>query len=72
MRREIEVIDFEKWVTRKRKEKKYHQYELAEMIPCNERTLRNYINGKKSVPLDIAERIVNILGAELVIKEKEE
>ena len=70
MKREVEFVDFPEWVREKRKKKGLAQYQLAKMIPCNENTLHGYLAGNNRMPLDVAEKICTILGAELVIREK--
>ena len=39
------------------------------MIPMNPGTLSRYVTGEVAPPLDIAEKICELLGAELVIRE---
>ena len=69
MRREITSIDFGEWIKEKRRAKGLKQYELAKMIPMNPGTLSRYVTGEVAPPLDIAEKICELLGAELVIRE---
>lgn len=70
MKREVMSVNFGMWVREKRRKAGLKQYELADMIPCNPNTLSRYVTGEKIPPLDVAERICEVLGAELVIKEK--
>lgn len=70
MKREVVSVDFGKWVREKRRQAGLKQYELADMIPCNANTLSRYVTGEKIPPLDVAERICEVLGAELIIREK--
>ena len=70
MKREVEVVDFCEWVTEKRKKKGYAQYELADMIPCNKNTLHGYLSGYNRMPLDVAEKLCAVLGAELIVRER--
>lgn len=70
MRREVECVEFSEWVKEKRKRKGLAQYQLAKMIPCNKNTLNGYLTGNNRMPLDVAEKLCKILGAELVIREK--
>lgn len=69
MKREITAIDFGQWIKEKRKAKGMLQGELSRMIPLNKNTLSRYETGDRLPPLDIAERICEILGAELVVRE---
>ena len=68
MREEVVNIDFGQWVKEKRKAAGYNQHELARLIPIHENTLSRYETGDKSPALDVAERICEIFGAELLIK----
>ena len=68
MRLETTGIDFGQWVKEKRKAAGYTQYQLARMIPMHENTLSRYETGDKSPSLEIAERLCEIFGAELVVK----
>lgn len=70
MKREVTSIEFGQWIKEKRKAAGLKQYELARMIPINSNTLSRYVTGEKLPSLDIAERICEIFGAELVIREK--
>ena len=70
MKREVMSIDFGEWIKEKRRAKGLKQYELARMIPLNPGTLSRYVIGDVFPPLDIAEKICEILGGELVIREK--
>ena len=72
MRREVTSVSFGAWITEKRKKKGIKQYQLAEMIPVQENTLSRYVTGDMMPRLDICERICELLGAELVIKENDE
>ena len=72
MKREVQVIDFCEWVREKRKKKGYAQYTLAEYAGVNPNTLSNYMQGYSAMPLEVAERLCNALGADLVVKEHEE
>lgn len=72
MRREVTSIDFGAWITEKRRKMGIKQYKLAAMIPVSENTMSRYVTGDKVPPLDICEKICEILGAELVIKENDE
>jgi transcriptional regulator with XRE-family HTH domain len=69
MKREITAIDFGQWIKEKRKAKGMLQGDLSRMIPLNKNTLSRYETGDRLPPLDIAERICEILGAELVVRE---
>lgn len=70
MRREIDSIDFGKWIKAKRKEKGWNQLQLARQIPRHPNSITRYETGDDFPPLDVAEKIVSLLGAELVIREK--
>lgn len=70
MKREIQSVAFGEWVAEKRKSAGHKQYEFAKMIPVNKNTLSRYETGEKMPTLDVAERIAELLGAEIVIKEK--
>jgi len=70
MRREVTSIDFGEWVTETRRKKGLKQYELADMIPVQRNTLSRIVTGDSVPKLDICERICELLGAELVIREK--
>ena len=70
MKREVNHVEFGDWVKEKRRQKGLKQYELAKMIPLNPGTLSRYVMGDVMPPLDIAEKICSILGAELIIREK--
>lgn len=71
MKREIADLDFGKWVTEKRRAAGIRQHELAAMIPVNKNTLTRYTSGDRVPPLDVVEKICEIFGAELVIREKD-
>ena len=70
MKREITYIDFGQWVNEKRRAAGIRQHELARMIPVNKNTLSRYTSGEKTPPLEVVEKICEIFGAELVIREK--
>ena len=70
MREEIDLIDFGKWMQRKRKEMNVTQERFGRMVMSNKNTISRYESGDRFPPLDVAERIVSVLGAELVIREK--
>jgi len=70
MRREVTSVDFGKWITETRRKKGIKQYELADMIPVQQNTLSRYVTGDMMPRLDVCERICELLGAELVIREK--
>ena len=70
MRREIETINFGKWMKEHRKRRGISQEDLSEKILTNKNTISRYETSDRFPPLDIAERIVNYFGAELVIREK--
>ena len=69
MIREIECKDFGKWMKEARERKKLNQEELANIIDCHMTTIGRWERGEGRPPLDFAERIVNALGAELVVRE---
>ena len=70
MKREIESIDYGKWQKEQRKTHKMSQEQLAEKISSNKNTVSRYETGDRFPPLDVAERVVRVFGAELVIREK--
>jgi len=70
MRHEIKSIDFGQWVKAKRKAAGLNQVDLAKMIPTNKNTLSRWETGDRLPTLDNAERLAEIFGAELVLREK--
>lgn len=70
MKREITSVDFGEWIKEKRRKAGLKQYELARMIPVSADTLSRYVIGDRVPPLDVAEKICEIFGAELIIREK--
>ena len=72
MIRETHGIEFTDWVRKRCKEKGLKHYQLADKIPVNPNTLSGYLNEYNRMPLDVCERICQVLGAEIVIKESEE
>ena len=70
MKNIIETIDFGRWMKAKRKRMKISQEGLARMILSNKNTISRYETGDRFPPLDVAERIVSILGGEFIILEK--
>lgn len=58
------------WIKERRREKGLKQYELAKMIPVNNNTLSRYETGEKVPTWDIVEKIAEILGAEIVLRER--
>ena len=70
MKREVNSIDFGKWIREKIKKSGIKQYDLAEMIPVHKNTLSRYVTGDNYPSLDVCEKICEIFGAELVIREK--
>lgn len=69
MIRETHGIEFTDWVRKRCKEKHVKHYQLAREVYVNPNTLSGYLNEYNRMPIDIAERIVQVLGAEMVIKE---
>lgn len=69
MKREITSVEFGDWVKEKRRKAGMRQDVLAGMIPVNKNTLSRYVTGEKTPPLDVVEKICEIFGAELVIRE---
>lgn len=70
MRNEIEMADFGLWIKRKRKERGWNQRELARQIPCCVNQISRYELGELFPRMDEAEKLVSLLGAEFVIREK--
>lgn len=71
MKREVEWLDFGEWVKEKRRKMGYTQEQLARMVSVNKNTLSGYLKGYNRMPLDIAEKLCNVLDAELVVRENE-
>jgi len=70
MIKEITGMEIGDWIKEKRRAAGLRQYELAKMIPVNKNTMSRYETGEKVPTWDIVEKIVEILGAEIVIREK--
>ena len=70
MKREVTTISFGGWLKEKRRAAKKKQYELAKEIPVNANTLSRYETGERLPTLDVAERICELFGAEIIIREK--
>lgn len=71
MMRIVQWVDLKGWVTEKRKKKGWSQETLAKTVGVNKNTLSGYLNGYNSMPLDVMERLCEVLGANLVIMENE-
>ena len=71
MRREIENIDFGKWLRAKRREHHLSQTALANKLFLYQNSIGYWERGDKSPRLEEVERVVKFFGAELVIKERE-
>jgi len=69
MKREINNVDFGKWIKEKRREKYINQEQLADKVNCHASSIGRWERGDDFPKLDVAERIVKALGAELVIRE---
>lgn len=72
MKHEIEIHDFGTWVKKRRKEVGMRQNILAALVGRHENNISHIETGDCMPKLDIAEKIVNALGAELVIRENAE
>ena len=70
MKREVTTITFGSWLKEKRRAAKKKQYDLAKEIPINANTLSRYETGERLPTLDVAERICELFGAEIIIREK--
>ena len=51
--------------------KKITQEEMAKRLDCSRRSIEYWKNGKRNISLDMAEKVLNVLGYELNIKRKE-
>lgn len=69
MKREITSIDFGEWMRSKRRESGMSKKELGKRIGYHYNSITRFEEGCQFPPLDIAEAIVNALGAELIIRE---
>ena len=69
MKHEIEINEFGEWVKKRRKAKGMKQNILAALVGRSENNI-SHIETSDSIPrIDVAERIVKALGAELIIRE---
>ena len=58
---------FGEWVRDRRKEKHWNQTRLAQKIGVHLNTIIRWESGTQFPPLDMAEKIIEVLGSELVI-----
>ena len=70
MIREIETYNIGNWIKEKRKELGYKQYQFAPMIPVNVNTLSRYESGDRVPTWDVIEKIAELVGAQILIREK--
>lgn len=70
MKREITGIDFGRWLHDMRRKRKLRQTDLARLSKCHETSISRWETGDATPTLEQAEKLVKILGAELVIREK--
>lgn len=70
MKWEMNMVDFGRWMKAKRKEKHLSQERLSEIILTNKNTISRYETGDRFPPLDVAERIAAVFGAEFILREK--
>ena len=70
MKREITSIDFGQWMQMKRKERKWHQSDLACRVNCHMTSIGRWERGEATPTLEQAETIVKLFGAEIVVREK--
>ena len=66
---EITSLDFGQWMKETRKELGMSQKRLATKSFCHENSIGRWERGEQYPPLDEAEQIAKVLGAELVIRE---
>ncbi len=69
MKREIESVDFGEWMKEKRKNLYLNQEVLADIVDCHASSIGRWERGEDYPKLDVVERIVKALGAEIVIRE---
>lgn len=69
MKREIESVDFGEWIKEKRKKLYMNQDTLADIVECHTSSMGRWERGEDYPKLDVVERIVKALGAEIVIRE---
>lgn len=50
---------------------KITQEEMAKRLDCSRRSIEYWKNGKRNISLNMAEKVLNVLGYELSIKRKE-
>lgn len=50
---------------------KITQEEMAKRLGCSRRSIEYWKNGKRNIGLNMAEKVLNVLGYELSIKRKE-
>ncbi len=70
MKRIIETIDFGEWMKNKRKSMGITQEAFGHMVLSNKNTVSRWETGDRYPTLDVLERIVHVLGAEIIIREK--
>ena len=70
MRLEITDVDFGEWTRAERKKRKMSQQGLARLAYMHYNTVRRIERGEVSPTLDVAERIAEVFGSELVIRVK--
>ena len=63
------AVDFGTWMKAKRKEKKWSQERLGMKTGYHANSIRRFEQGCQFPPLDMAEKIINVLGAELIIND---
>ena len=72
MKHEIEINEFGEWVKKRRKEKGMRQNILAALVGRHANNISHIESGDAIPKIDVAEKIVKALGAELIIRENAE